>query len=1095
MNVKEQLQERGKYFVLSLLLLFVGVCSWAQVRVTGKVIDVNSQPLGFATVVVKGTTTATNTAEDGTFIINNVPSNGSLIVSSIGYKTQEVLLSGRAVVEIVLEEEAFKIDELVVTALGISRQKKALGYAVQDVKGEELQKVRTTNVISSLSGRVAGVQITTASGQLGGGAKINVRGNTSLTGNNQPLFVVDGIPISNSDFSDAANVATGRGGYDMGNLAGDLNPDDIESLSVLKGASATALYGSRAANGVVMITTKKATTTRDGKQPFGVSVNSSITIDHAAYMPKLQNQYGGGLTFEGAGTLDGFLTASIGGKTYRVVDFADDMGWGPKYNANLKVLQWNSFDAWDTANYLKERTWVYPANDYKSYFENGVSYQNNVQIAKASDVGSFRLSYTNNSTTGIVPNSKLNRNTISFNGTSAFNKILDGWATFNYVDNSATGRPETGYGDRNPVQKMWQWSQPQLNYEELRAYMNPDGSQRSWNRNSWDDPGPAYTDNPYWSAYQNYQNDRRNRVFGNAGLNLKIASWLKMTGRVGVDYFNLSMEERYAVGSQVLSEYYMDNREAREINTELFLNFNKRFMDDKLGVSGLLGGSSSDQRSWRTGGITINGLVIPDLYNLSNSLAKATVYDTKTHKRINSIFGNVTFDYKQFVYLDITGRNDWSSTLPTENRSYFYPSVNLSVVLTALDALRSISWLNFAKVRGGWAQVGNDTGAYNLASYYAATAGGSFDSNPRYNPPTTKANALLKPETTKSWEVGIEARFLNNRVGFDASYYKKDTYDQIVPVMVSGATGYASMYINSGQMSNQGFELTLNLVPVKTKDFSWDMQFNIATLKNEVVSIATGLDYLNLASGPFRVQSGAFRGSSYPVIYGTGFVYDDKGNKLINPNTGFYAATPIKPIGNVTPDFTAGMSNTFTYKGFDISILIDMQKGGNMYYTSYMWGMYSGLLDESVMRNGKDIRATNVTLDGSYGAYDAATKKFKYLDANGAASTSAVKNTSELAGMDYAMYHYDQCDEANVFNTDYIKLREVRLGYTIPSKFTGPVKQVRISAFGRNLAIWGEATQHFDPEYLQMAGSNAQGIEGGYIPSTRSYGFSLSFNF
>lgn len=1089
MNVKENFTRVGKFIAFTLVLLLAGVSSWAQGRVTGKVIDVNGQPLGFVTVVVKGTTIATNTADNGTFTFSNVQSDRSLIVSSIGYRTQEVALNGRAYVEIVLEEDAIKIDELVVTALGISREKKALGYAVQDVKGDELQKVRTSNVVSALTGRVAGVQIKAASGQMGGGAKINVRGNTSLTGSNQPLFVVDGIPISNADYSYGA---TGGGGYDLGNLASDLNPDDIESMSVLKGASATALYGSRAANGVVMVTTKKA---KASQKTFGVSVNSSVTIDQAAYMPQLQKLYGGGFVYEGAGTLDGFLAATIGGKTYRLVDYATDESWGPKYDPNIKVLEWNAFDAWDTKNYLVERPWMYPENDYKTFFQNGVNYTNNIQIAKAGEDGTFRLSYTNSEITGITPNSKLSRNTISFSGTANMNKYLDGWASVNYVNNGATGRPETGYGDRNPIQKMWQWSQTQLDYQDLKAYLNEDGSQRTWNRTSWDDGTAMYTDNPYWSAYKNYQSDRRNRVYGNAGLNLKLTDWLKITGRVGVDYFNLAMEERFAVGSQATPEYYLDVREALETNMELFANFNKRFFSDKFGVSALLGTSSSDRKSWRTGGITVGGLVIPDLYNLSNSQVKATAYDSKSQKRINSVFGNVTMDWNQFIYLDITARNDWSSTLPAGNRSYFYPSVNLSAVLTSLDALKDMSWLNFAKVRGGWAQVGNDTDPYNLESYYAASTGGAFGSNPRYNPPTTMSNPFLKPESTRSWEVGLEARMLDNRVGFDVSYFQKDTYDQIVPVMISGASGYASMYINSGHMSNKGIEVTMNLVPVKTKDFTWDMQLNLGTLENKVVEIAEGLNYLNLQNAPFRVKSGAFTGASYPVIYGTGFVYDDKGNKLVNSSTGYYAATPIKNIGNATPNFTAGLTNTFNYKGFDLSVLIDMQRGGHMYYTSYMWGMYSGIFEESALQNGKDIRENGVLIDSYYGKWDAAANKFVYTDATGAVTTTPVKNTKVLGAETYGAYHYDRNDEQNVFNTDYFKLREVRLGYTIPSKFTGPIKQLRVSAFGRNLAIWGEATKHFDPEYLQMAGSNAQGIEGGYIPSTRSFGFSLSFNF
>lgn len=1089
MNANEYLNRASKLILLTLVFLFIGTQSWAQGRVTGKVVDVNGQPIGFVTVLIKGTTTGTSTADNGTYTINNVPSNSTLVFSIIGFKTAEFALNGKTSIDVVLEEDALRIGEVVVTALGISREKKALGYAVQDVKGEELQKVRTSNVVSALSGRVAGVQIATATGQMGGGAKINVRGNTSLTGNNQPLFVVDGIPISNADYSYGA---TGGGGYDLGNLAGDLNPDDIESMSVLKGASATALYGSRAANGVVMVTTKKAKST---SKSFGVSVNSSITVDKAAYMPKLQKDYGAGYYYEGEGTLDGFLAATIGSKTYRLVDYATDESWGPKYDPNVKVLKWNAFDSWDTANYLKETPWTYPENDYHYFFQNGVNTTNNIQLTKSSEDVTYRLSFTNSTISGITPNSKLNRNTISFSGTSKFNKYLDAWAVANYVNNDAVGRPETGYGDRNPVQKMWQWSQTSLDYKDLESYINPDGSQRTWNRVSWDDATPMYTDNPYWSAYKNFQNDKRNRLYGNTGLNVKVADWLKFTGRIGLDYYNLTMEERFAVGSQATSEYYLDNREVYELTSEFFANFNKRLADDKIGVSALVGASRSDRKSWRTGGITVGGLVIPDLYNLSNSQTKANIYDTKSTKRINSVFGNVTLDYNQILYIDFTARNDWSSTLPANLRSYFYPSVNLSLILTQLDALKSVEWLNFAKIRGGWAQVGNDTDPYNLESYYVATTGGAFDGNPRYNPPATMTNPNLKPEVTKSYEIGLETKILNNRLGFDISYYQKHTYDQIVPVMVSGATGYASMYINSGHMSNKGFEATITATPVKSSKFSWDVTLNLATLKNKVESIAEGLDYLNLANAPFRVKAGAFKGQTYPVIYGTGFVYDDEGNKLINPSTGFYAATPIKPLGSATPTFTAGLTNSFNIGNFDMSILIDLQRGGHMYYTSYMWGMYSGLLEESVWKDGVDIREEGVNLGSYYGIYNTVTKKFDYVDATGAVSATPVSNTKNMYAEYYGAYHYNKCDEANVFSTDFVKLREIRIGYTIPSKYTGPIKQLRVSAFGRNLAIFGAANQHFDPEYLQMAGSNAQGIEGGYIPSTRTYGFSVNFNF
>ncbi len=1071
-------------FSVLFLVVSAGMISAQTIQVTGVVTDAqDGQPLPGAALLIKGTSDGEYTDADGKYTITCSP-NATLMVSYIGYQPMEVAVNGRSVINIQMRVENI-LDEIVVTALGVTRQKKALGYAVQDVKGDELTKVRTPNVISSLSGRVAGVQISTATGQMGGGAKINIRGNTSLTGNNQPLFVVDGIPISNQDFSYGA---TGSGGYDLGNLASDLNPDDIESMTVLKGASASALYGSRAANGVILVTTKKAS---KESNRWGVSVNSSITFDKAAYMPEYQKEYGGGLTYKG----NGFNQATINGKLYNLVDYSTDESWGPKYDPNIKVLKWNAFDEWDTANYMKETPWVYPENDYKSFYEMGTNLQNNVQISKAGDWGAFRLSYTNNRITGITPESKMWKNTFSISGSANFNKYLDGWATVNYSNTSAKGRPETGYGERNPSQKMWQWIQTQLDYKELKAYINPDGTQRTWNRTRWDDPAPKYTDNPYWSINKNFQTDKRDRLYGNAGLNLKFTDYLKLTGRVGLDWYNLTMDERTAVGSQSQSQYYLDKRGQTELNLDLMLQFNKRVVNDKLGISAMIGTNSMNNIYGRSGGVTVNGLVIPDLYVLTNSAAKANVYDYKSKKRINSVFGNLTMDWNQIVFLDVTARNDWSSTLPAANRSYFYPSFNLSFLLSSIEGLNTLSWLTFAKLRAGWAKVGNDTSPYNLLPYYVASTGGSFRDNPRYNPDTTMANTDLLPEETKSWEIGLEAQFFNGRLGFDAAYYQKVTTNQIIPVMTSGAIGYASKYINAGKMSNMGFELTLNATPIKSKKFTWDMQLNLATLKNRVDEIYEDLDYLNLGSAPFRVKTGAFKGSSYPVIYGTDFVYDNAGNKLINPGNGKYVSTSIQNIGQATPNFTLGFSTTFKFYGVDLSVLLDMQRGGNMYYTSYMWGLYSGILEESAaFVDGKNVREAGVIPQGVYGRLGA-DGKVVYLDADGNESSSPVTASKPVSAGSYFAAYYDTVDKQNVFNTNFVKLREIRVGYTFPSKWTGPIKDLRISAFGRNLAIFGRANKHFDPEYLQMAGSNAQGIEGGYIPTTRSFGISLNFNF
>jgi TonB-linked SusC/RagA family outer membrane protein len=1081
-------------FFLSIMFFMGTVFVHAQTKaITGTVISAeDDQPIPGVSVSVKGTTLGTITNLDGGFELIVPQDSKTLVFSFIGMKNYEMEIGNQTNFSIKMETDVFGIDEVVVTALGVSRDKKSLGYAVQDVQGDELSKVRTQNVVSSLTGRVAGVQITTATGQMGGGAKINIRGNTSLTKNNQPLFVVDGIPLDNSDFSYGS---TGGGGYDMGNLAQDINPDDIESVSILKGASASALYGSRAANGVVMITTKKGKMGK--KKSLGISVNSSVTFDKAAYYPKYQKLYGGGYGNE-------FSSFEKDGVEYLYPDFATDESWGPKYDPNVKVLMWNSFDEWDTENYMVTKPWVYPENDYTSYFQTGVTYQNNVAFTANNENSGMRLSLTNMDVEGIFPNSTLKRNTINYSGNAKINKFLDGFINANYIENIGLGRPETGYGDRNPVQKMWQWIHTSIDYKDLAAYKNPDGSQRTWNRNDYDDPTPAYTDNPYWSAYENYQNDRRDRFYGNFGLNINIAPWVKLTGRMGGDFYRFLSEERMSVGSQAQTEYRKNVYSNMEVNKELFFTINHRFVDDMIGLTAIVGGNQMDRKYWRDGGITVGGLIQPGLYNLSNSLNKATVYDYSSQKKVNSLYANASFDYENMAFLELTARNDWSSTLPAANRSYFYPSATLSFILTQLSGLQDNDFLSFAKVRANIAQVGNDTGPYELVNYVAINPtfmDAELEQNPRMSFSSTLNNANLKPELTTSWELGTELRFLKNRIGLDLSYYYKETKDQIVPVRVSGATGQSQKVINAGKMTNQGIDMVLSGFPVKTKDFTWEVILNVSTLKNKVVEIAEGLDYLTLGSGPFKVQTGAFKGYSYPIIYGTDYVVDDSGNRIIS-TSGHYIPSEIKPLADVTPNFMWGFNNTFNYKGFDLGILLDGQKGGNMYYLSYMWGMYSGILEESaaINENGKNIRddaadGGGLLLDGVYGRYNALTQTITYLTADGQTSTEPVQNSTRVEGQAWAEKHYDGPDRQSIFNTDFIKLREVRFGYTIPSRFTGPVKELRISAYGRNLAIFGKSTKHFDPEYLQMAGSNAQGLEGGYLPGTQSYGFSLNFNF
>jgi len=790
-------------------------------------------------------------------------------------------------------------------------------------------------------------------------------------------------------------------------------------------------------------------------------------------------------------------TAVINGQTYNVPDYADDWAWGPKYNPEFMHLPWNAFDAWDTKNYMVLKPWVYPKNDYTTFFQTGIAFNNNVSVTGGGENHSFRLSYSYLDQSGIYENSKLRRNNISFSGTARIHRLLEGFMNVNYVNVKTTNSTQVGYGDNNTARNIFQWSHTQLDYEELRSYKNPDGTQRAWNRVSWSNPRAMYIDNPYWTLYENYDYNLRDRVFGNTGLHINLAEGLRLTGRVGIDTWMFKVEERTAHHSNNTPRYQLIERRNVESTADLFLTYNNRFAGGQLGISALAGTSTYNRHYQLAGGQSVSGLVIPGVFNLGNSVANPTVYDTKDWRRTNSVFGNVTIDWNMLVYLDITGRNDWSSTLPSDNNSYFYPSFNLSFIASQLDALQ-LPWLSFAKLRAGYAIVGNDTEPYRLQNYFAFQT--PFGGNTRFDMSRQLNNAFLQPEKTTSWEIGAEAYFFDNRLGIDIAYYLKSTTDQIIPAPISRASGYSTRMINSGEIQNSGLELILSGAPYRSRNgFNWDVRLNLATLNTRVVSIADEVTWVSAGNNGFSVHSGGFEGDIYPVIYGTNFVFGKGGERLINPEDGLYreSANP-GPLGNVTPKFNAGLLNSFSWRGIDMNILFDMQRGGNIFYLTYAFGMYSGILEESaaptnVPGQTGTIRDAGKILDGVYGnAYG------QYTDAAGNVVTTPIASTTpaenRAVGEGYGGQHYS-LHALNVFKSDYIKLREISIGYTLPQRFTGPIRDVRIGAFGRNLATFGRDNQHFDPEYIQMAGGNAQGIEGGYAPTTRTYGFSIGFNF
>lgn len=1039
-------------FVLGGLLL--GASLYAQEKtVTGTVTDPDGFPV--ADAVVKTTSgKEAYTDENGMFSIE--AKQGDLVtVEAMGLPTQSFAVGAGSEYKVTLKpSETVELEGAVVTALGITRDKRSLGYASQEVKGDVIQAGRGSNALQSLSGNVAGAQITAPS-SLGGSTRITLRGIGSITGENRPLIVIDGIPLANNNVNDS-NTQRGAGGRDYGDGAFDINPDDVESINVLKGGPASALYGSRAVNGVIMIKTKSG---KKGREE--ITVNTGVAFESINQIPKLQSLYGGGGSSE-------FETVNIGGKDYQVVDYATDESWGPRFN-NQEVLQWYAFDPEFASDYMKTTPWRASKNDVKSFFNTGVAYTNSVSFAKSYEATNLRVSLSNVNQTGIVPNSSLKKTTASINLSNKFSDVFTVTTNLTYTRTDGFNRPEVGYGDNSVAQKMFQWGQRQLDYNKLKDYKLANGNQRSWNRTSWDDGTPAYSDNPYWVVNENTSKDKRDRFYGNVEFKYDIAPGLYAIANVMGDTYDMQISERVAVGSQAMSGYGEDYYKFTEMNYEGRLHFDKKWGDFSL--NSFVGVNRRHRTSSRLSSSTNGGLVVPNMYFITNSLDNPTTSSNRATVEVNSVYGMVSLGYKNMLFLEATGRNDWFSSLPIINNSYFYPSVTGSFVFSELF---KPSWLNFGKLRAGISQVSSDLAEFQTRDVLSAST--NFNGTPTFIQANTKMNPLLKPEIKNTWEVGIEASMFNNRFGFDVTYYNEKRTDLLVPVQHSWSTGYGYKWLNAGEMTNEGVEALVNIVPLRNQDFEWRVTWNFAKNNNNVGKISDEIDSYNLTNAPFSVQLWALSGQQYGQLRGTDFVYDDQGNKVVDAN-GFYEKSEVKNLGSIIPDYNMGIRNTFTYKGVALSALIDIQKGGKFFSTSHMWGMYSGMLEETAA-NG--VRENGVVADGVM--WDEGTKSY-------------VKNTTEVSAYDYYKAYYNGVDSRNVFDADYIKLREVTLSYTFPKKWAGPFANVTVSAFGRNLATWGLDKKGFDPEMASYGSGNIQGIEGGSLPSTRTYGMNLKLQF
>ncbi|WP_324756678.1 SusC/RagA family TonB-linked outer membrane protein [Sphingobacterium thalpophilum] len=1053
-------------FVVMAALCLSSSALYAQSTIKGKVVDNNNSPIQGATVTETVSKKQVQTDANGLF---EFPSNGSSLniqVQYVGFESKIVQTNPNGLTTVQLLPTTSQLEEVVVTALGISREKKSLGYAVQEVKSVELQ-TRPTNALSSLSGKVAGLQITTSGGNMGGSSSVLLRGITSISGNNQPLYVVDGTPIDNTDFNSSSTI-NGSAGKDVGNMIQDINPDDIDNISVLKGATAAALYGSRAANGVIMITTKRASK----GEKVEIALNTGIDFENVVRLPKRQHLYGQGYSTS-------FQTQTINGTDFKLVDYAADESWGPKLDGT-PVLHWYNLNPEDEANYLKPSPWLYPKNDVSYFFRTGIANTNNIAIAGNSGNTNYRFSYTNKNVKGTTPNSHLSRNSLNFSGGTQLGR-LKVTSNLNYIRNSSLGRPWTGASNRNIILEAFQWGAVQVDYKILENYKRADGTPLAWNRTGWQNTPAAeatrFIDNPYWSAYESYLEDKRDRFYGNIGLEYDVNSWLKLGAKVHGDIYSFQAQDRIAVYSRSASQYEETNNKLNEYNYEFMATAKKNW--NKFSLVAFAGANIRD-KSWQNNyAITQGGLIIPNYYNLKNANS-VRIDNYKYHKRIASVFGSASLGYNDLLYVDATIRNDWSSTLPATAWSYAYPSLAGSFVFSNLDALKELSWLSFGKLRLGWSDVGNDTEPYQLTKVYEAEQ--SYEGNPSYTLPAQKPNDKLRPERTRSLETGLNVQLLKNRLGLDITYYNNNSRNQILPVPVSSSFGYEYKWLNAGKVNNKGIEIVLNGTLIKHENFSWDATINWAKNRNKVVKLDDQVNTLNLSSS--LVQLVAREGESYGQFLGYDFVYAPDGQRVVQADGTYMKTSQLVPLGTIMPDFTFGFQNTFHYKNFNLGFLVSGRVGGKFFSQTYKVGMYAGILDKTAANN---IRETGVVLDGvkgnvvfhSDGSYDV---------------TDIQPNTTNITAQQWARNEYNGPTTFSIFDATYVKLREVTLGYNFNFANSKVVKNMGVNVYGRNLWNIYTKSKYIDPEFTS-SGGNVQGIEGGNIPLPITYGFNVNFKF
>lgn len=1019
--------------------------SQQDTKITGTVED-EFGPVAGASVVIKGTTNGTMTDMDGHFTLEGVKKGDIIQISFIGFATQDIPYTGQTALNVKLEEDAQKLDEVVVTALGMKRDKKALGYAMQELKGDELLSSREPNLANSLSGKVSGLQIVRSSNGVGGSSKIVLRGNNSLTGSNQPLIVVDGTPMDN--FTGGVDDVWGNSGADMGNGLSDINPEDIESMTVLKGASAAALYGSRAGNGVILITTKSG----KKNEGLGITINAGITTESIFLKPDMQNSFGQG---------------SVG-----AYDNQSRLSWGPKAEGQT-VTDW-------MGRQVPLRTY----DNIDAFFNTGTSFNEGISFQQNIKGTSVFSSINRSDDAGITPESKLNKTNITLRATTFLDEA-EKWkvdAKVNYINLNAHNRPIQGVNPSNAFNTIYNLPRS-LNVADFKNSVDEDGNMIWW------DASKNPQENPYWVTKYRQNNDTRNRLLGNIALKYAPTNWFNVELRGGTDYYTTTKNEKvYAGGNTTPSGLYSEGSETFYENNYSFLaTANKDNLIDRLGGFVTFGGNLMIQRRTKMNA-SAGELLVPNLFSLNNGINKPTVTSELIRRKMNSLYGSLQLNWDGYLFLDITARNDWSSTMSKANRSYFYPSVSLSGVIS--DMVPKLGgqmpeWFTFAKVRASYAEVGNDLDPYQL--YNNFTVGKDENGNTTAAPGNVLYDSSVRSELIKSWEAGFDIRFFNNRLGLDAAWYKTNATRQLLNLPMDPFSGYSSRKVNAGNIQNEGIEISLNgLILDNPKGLSWNSTAQFSLNRNKIIDLYPGVTLYDIKTLD-AIQIVAVQGSYYGDIYGQTFQrVEDKNDpnygKIIVGEDGLPLITTGKSkVGNQSPDWMLGWTNSFSYKGFNLSFLVDFRIGGDL-YSATASNLYTRGNAAGTVVNGErqDFIVPNsvVQTPNGYTENKVPVTHQNYWERIGSTGNYGLPE----------MYTYDATN---------IRLRNITLGYDFNKAMlkNTPFQRLRLSATCNNVWMIHYNLPGIDPESVSATNTNATGFENGAAPTSRSFTFNVTVGF